>query len=514
MWGRIEDEYFFVLFSFVAMGAVAIFEWEMLFPDRLDFLILTPLPLPSLQMLVAKAVALAGFLVLFLVGANLFGMLVLPGVTAHSHRQALATFRGTGVDWTYLSPGSTLQAFWHQAVAHAAAVLLAGLFATLCIIALGGVLLCVLDAARFRIVSPLVQILAMMALVLLLVQYAKYGDDMQALLTGPLGKARWMPPVWFLGIYELMLRGSHAPPFAHRMVRYAVRGTASAAGVALLTYPLAWARMRRMAMEGVVRPRRRPTRWLARLQHAVIRRPGERAAFHFIGQTMARNNRYEVYLAMYTGTGLALALACAVGFRVDAGSFHPMLSTKGLHATMPLLVFWVVVGLRIAFAFPLNLAASWIFRVTGVSLRECAAGARKWALFAALCTEAVVLAILRVAGWSARPMMVQAVCGLCLCVLLTDGLFFSQQTVPFSQPRMPGRVSFPLVLTLWAMLPVFLYGVVDAELHFEQRPLKLVLLMLATAAAHLGCNLLHTGPEEVPEQMEGYEGEFQLLGLS
>ena len=111
-------------------------------------------------------------------------------------------------------------------------------------------------------------------------------------------------------------------------------------------------------------------------------------------------------------------------------------------------------------------------------------------------------------------MMVQAVCGLCLCVLLTDGLFFSQQTVPFSQPRMPGRVSFPLVLTLWAMLPVFLYGVVDAELHFEQRPLKLVLLMLATAAAHLGCNLLHTGPEEVPEQMEGYEGEFQLLGLS
>jgi hypothetical protein len=33
-WGAIQDQYFFVLFSFVVMGAIAIFEWEMLFPDR------------------------------------------------------------------------------------------------------------------------------------------------------------------------------------------------------------------------------------------------------------------------------------------------------------------------------------------------------------------------------------------------------------------------------------------------------------------------------------------------
>ena len=34
LWGAIEVRYFFVLLSFVVMGAVAIFEWEMLFPDR------------------------------------------------------------------------------------------------------------------------------------------------------------------------------------------------------------------------------------------------------------------------------------------------------------------------------------------------------------------------------------------------------------------------------------------------------------------------------------------------
>ena len=67
-WLVIEDHYFYVLFSFVVMGAVSIFEWEMLFPDRLDFLVLSPLSLKPMQMLAAKAAALIGFLALFLIG--------------------------------------------------------------------------------------------------------------------------------------------------------------------------------------------------------------------------------------------------------------------------------------------------------------------------------------------------------------------------------------------------------------------------------------------------------------
>src|ERR1700684_3222494 len=122
-WGAIEDHYFFVLLSFVVLGAVAIFEWEMLFPDRSDFLILTPLPLKPLQMLTAKTAALIAFLALFLSSCNVFGMLILPAVTRHMvvvHGQV--TFVG---------------AFWRQLYAHGCAVGLAGLFAALFFLALG-----------------------------------------------------------------------------------------------------------------------------------------------------------------------------------------------------------------------------------------------------------------------------------------------------------------------------------------------------------------------------------------
>jgi hypothetical protein len=489
LWGAIEDQYFFVLFSFVVMGAVSIFEWEMLFPDRQDFLILSPLSLKPKQMLAAKAAALIGFMTLFLFGCNFFGTLLLPMVSKDN--------------------------LFRHIFAHGIAVAMAGIFAALFFLALGGVLLCLLGGARFRMVSPVMQMFSVTALALLLLQYAQYGDCMQALLSKPLGMMRWMPPLWFLGIYEQLLRGDAAPAFAREMSRYALRGTVIAAVLVLVTYPIAWARMQRMAIEGISSRRRQPSRWLAWLVHSIVRRPGERAVFHFIGQTIARNNRYQIYLAMYGGTGLALAIACAVSFPISGGSVHPALSNKGLHAVMPLLLFWVIAGLRTAFAFPLNLSARWIFRITGVNLGECTAAAHRWVLLFATGVMGCIVAALHFAGWDTRQLLVQAVCGLCLCILLTDGFFFFLQSVPFNQPRMPGRTSLPLMLTLYiGVFPPFIFGVIYTEMRMERNLGKLVLLIIVTATIHAVLAVLRKSYEEIEEEMEGYDGEFQLLGLS
>ena len=489
LWGTITDQYFFVLISFVVMGTVAIFEWEMLFPDRLDFQVLTPLSLKPLQLLAAKTLALIAFLTLFLVSCNLFGALIFPAI------------RNGG--------------FFRQLYPHLVVVLLAGAFAAFFFLALGGVLLCVLGAARFRIVSPIVQMLSVMGLVLLMLHYARYGDSMQVLLSEPLGMAKWMPPIWFLGIYEQLLHGAAAPAFAREMAGYALRGTWIAAALTVLTYPLAWARMRKMAFEGAPRRQGQPSPWLARLVHTIIGRPEQRAAFHFIGQTIARNNRYQVYLAMYCGTGLALAIACAVTFRAHDGTLQPMLSDKGLHAMMPLLLFWVIAGLRTAFAFPLNLPAGWVFRMTGVNITECASAARRWVLLCAIGVTCCILALLHVAGWDMRRLLVQAVCGLCLCVFLTDGFFVFQQKVPFNQPRMPGKTSLPLMLTLYfGVFPPFIFGVIYMETQIEKNLAKLLLLGALTAAIHTALVMARGTSVEVEEEMEGYEGEFQLLNLS
>jgi len=115
---------------------------------------------------------------------------------------------------------------------------------------------------------------------------------------------------------------------------------------------------------------------------------------------------------MYCGTGLALGIACGVVFRSSGQRLAPGLSQEGLRAVMPLLLFWVIAGLRAAFAFPMDLAAGWVFRVTGVSVSECAAAGRRWVLMLAWSVMCSILAALRLAGWDLRQLLVQLVFGL------------------------------------------------------------------------------------------------------
>ncbi len=527
-WGAVEDQYLFLLFSFLTLGAIALFEWDMLFPDRLDFLVLSPLPLRPRALFLGKISALAAFLGIFLVSANVFGALLLPAIT---HGQ-----------------------FFRQLVAHVLSTAAAGIFAALFFLALGGILLCVLGGNLFRTISPIVQLLSVTALALVLVHYTKSGDNLHLILAGQcahpadatpgpvapdppdipganfvqhyklmqpapspcpapdLGYLGWLPPVWFLGLYQHLLYGTQAPAFAAPMARRAMEALALASLITFATYPLAWARMRRLALEGASRPRRPAPAWRNKLIHALIKRPGERALFHFIGQTLARNNRYQVYFAVYSGTGLAMALACAL-YLQPGGSFA--LSSRGLHAVLPLLLFWIIAGLRTAFAFPLSLAAGWIFRITGVSKRDCAAAGRRWTFLSALALLLLVLALLAAAGFTLSQLLVQAVTGTALALLLSDAFFFFERAVPFNQVRLPGRTNLPLVLTLYiGVFPPFIFAVIYTEMWLEQNLFRLAGLAAVVTGTHRLARLRDRQPDEIEEEMEGYEDEFQILGLS
>ena len=184
----------------------------------------------------------------------------------------------------------------------------------------------------------------------------------------------------------------------------------------------------------------------------------------------------------------------------------------------PLLVFWTVAGLRAAFAFPLNLAATWVYRVTRVTnaaMAECVAAARRWALMCALGVVACVVAVLVGLRWNQRELLVQIVCGVGLAVMLTDAFFLFLQSIPFATPRMPGKTSLPLMLTLYVgVLPVFLFEMVRFEISLERSVLKLSLFACCIAAIHVAVLRLSRQSAESEEEMEGYEGEFQLLNLA
>ncbi len=70
------------------------------------------------------------------------------------------------------------------------------------------------------------------------------------------------------------------------------------------------------------------------------------------------------------------------------------------------------------------------------------------------------------------------------------------------------------MLTLYiGAFPPFIYGVINLEASLEKNLLRLIPLTVFIAGIHLLLERAHQDTAEVEEEMEGYEGEVQLLNL-
>jgi hypothetical protein len=475
-WSVEADRYFFVLFSFVAMGIVATVEWEMLFPDRTDFLILLPLPLKPRELFYAKGRALLTFLGLFLVATTLFSSVLFPAVSTCGN-------------------GSYLHAF----LPHISAVLLAGTFAAFTLLAVEGLVLTILPAAWFRAISTLLQALSITVLLLLFLLCPLIAGNLRPLMSGQSDLARFIPPLWFLGLDESLLQGAKAPAAAWALAQTGLCATAISMLLAVITYPLAWARQKKRAIEGASQPqgnRRQPI--AALLERTLLKQPQQRAIFHFVTQTIARNPRYQIYLALYAGAGLALALCITVTLHQTTNhTLIPTLWQPGLHAVLPLLLFWMVSGLRASFAFPVDMRARWVFPISlelAPTTPEAAPyafpgpaakTAKLWVFLCCLTLTALVLAMLLALHWSYPALLIQAVTGICLSLLLADLFFVGRTQIPFTRPRLPGRTNLAIVFTLYAVVfPVTVLLTARWEILTEARLTLLLWTILGTAATH------------------------------
>ena len=295
-WILLSDYYFFVLYSMVVMGFVMVFEWDAIFPDRKDYLILTSLPLSGRAIFGGKTVALAAFLGLFLIDANFFCTLLGPLVSGG---------QGTGAP-----------VIWKLTLAHAAAVAGGGVFVALSIAAVQGVLINFCTGRAFRRISPWVQMGVMGFLIIVLFLTPLLCASIRPLVENRSPLLHWFPPFWFLAMYLDMLPGRPAGLVFHEIAPLARQALVISAAVFAVTYLAGYRRHCRCVMEGVDVPPDGPSRARAAFDRAVNRwllpHPLERATFHFITNTVLRNAKQRLFLATYGGIALALAIPAVV----------------------------------------------------------------------------------------------------------------------------------------------------------------------------------------------------------
>jgi hypothetical protein len=451
-WDQISDHYVYTVYAVVVMGVVTVFEWELLFPDLLDVFVLTTLSIPKRVLVLARVFALTIFLALALVGTNFLGALFFP---------AVADLHGM---------------WWRHMAAHASAVTMAGTFAAALFVALQGGLLCVLGRRIYEWISPLVQAFSMVALLTILFLTPLLSSHLKVLLGSGSIAVRLFPPFWFLGVYEFLLRGFAALPVYLPLAKTAVAATAGALVLAVVSYPLAYSRRVRQLVEGGTSTHKRTVvaGVSRRLLHVtLLRSPQQRAIYHFISQTMLRIPRLRLYLTIYAGVGLSLAISGILLLDIREGHVGFHVSEWGIRSVTPILAFLIVIGMRTAMDAPIGLQGSWVFLVVhGRPLPEHLRAVSLWVSLRVSAVAVASVALLHLFAPAALrgmlPVATQLVMAVGLTILLTKTCLLRICEIPFTVTRVPATTDLPISFVRYAVIfPAFVFFVVEHEPWIE-----------------------------------------------
>jgi hypothetical protein len=500
-WAQVGDHYFYVLYSMVAMGVVTIFEWDLLFPDLLDVFVLSPLPVRAGRMLGARVTAIFILMGATLFDSNFLAPIVLPAATDPPH-----LFR-----------------FW---AAHLLAVAASGIFGAAFFLALEGILLGVLGDRLFRRIALWLQGFFVLVLLTLLFLYPALAGAMGAVLQSRSGLVFCVPSFWFLGIYERVLEGPAVVPVFVELARVGFFALVLAIGLAVVSYPMAWWRKTRGLVEGTAKRERRNVIAvpMSRALHATLARsPACRAMWQFIGQNLLRVPRCRMVLVMYGGMGAALVLATVTRVSLAHGRITFVFSPQGLRATVPIVAFWTVSGLRSTFLAPADQRGRWIFRVIlgKAGLAEVGAAMRWVFLWSALLSLAAAGCAWMFGDPSTHNWMFvvgQMVVALGWSLVLTDLFFLNVITIPFTGARSNAATNFALLLIPYlGFFPAVVMFTVALEPIVEASVGHLVIAAGVMAGAHLVLRTMHRS--RIAEHVQRIDGdddeeEFPLrLGL-
>ena len=179
-----SDKFLFLYSSMILMGFITVLEWDALFPDRRDYLILTPLPIRLGTLLAAKITALFIFLLVFTLALNGCSSILFPLMAMNPHAPAGYALRYMG--------------------AHATSVFAANAFVLLFCVALQGVLMNVVSTRHFQWISRAVQLFLLFLFVCLFFLVPKTFSFVKGLNLDNNAFIGFLPPMWFTGLYETL----------------------------------------------------------------------------------------------------------------------------------------------------------------------------------------------------------------------------------------------------------------------------------------------------------------------
>jgi hypothetical protein len=495
--GALPDEYFFIVLSMVVTGVVAVWLWDNIFPDRRDYANLVPLPISLRTIFLANLTAILLLALLLAVDVNAASAVLFPLIVSASE--------------------NTFTFFLHFVGIHAVVVVLASIFSFCAVFAVIGMLMLVLPYGSFRRISFYLRASILACLVAMLSTSFAVPSMLRLL---PHTSARFLPPVWFLGLCQL-LRGRATESLANiGRVALVVTVTTVIGGIFVyaFSYRRYFVRIPETA-DGTHVTNHDSGAWFFRIADRIfLRNSFQRAAYRFSIKTLLRSEHHGLVLGGFFGLGVVIA--CQFLFTSSSRSGIELHSeaSPDLLAVPLALSYCVTLGLRFAFEIPSELRANWAFRLyVNEAALDCVALAQRVTLTFILPWVVVVVFPVYAHFWGWRTGIVHAsVTALC-SLLLTQILLRSFRKIPFTCSYPPFGQASVMVALLYV---IGFFAFVLLTSHFEHWALPslvgsaVLILALATVCAIVP--RVGSSEETVQDKLvfdEGAPVAFELLDL-
>ena len=487
------DKVLYLGWAMIASGFVSAITWNSLLIDRRDALVLGTLPVRGGMVVRAKLTALATYIVLI----------------------ALATHALPSVSYGFnLSAHGTMAWAISGIVAHMVASCAAAMFVLFALALLQGLAFVLAGPRRFQTISPWLQSLVVAVLLLSLFVLPTISTSTVQTLADADVAHRWIlrtPPLWFLGVYEMVLR--NADPLLTRLGYLALASLAGSVVLTMIIYPIAYRRVvasvAEMSSPGVRRGG--VAAWLERRVVALVGGdPLSRASSQFFLTTVRRSLRHRMAVALSMGIVVAFIMPTLFRWapRLDQLPKSPPIDLLALPLVM---TAFLLIGLRLAAALPADTNAGWILGAIGAPPRAMRAGLWRTMVVVVVFPIAVIWTLAFWRTWSARVVLPH----LCVCLafggLMIEALLWGFEAFPCSRVWRPERAQ----LRKW--WPAYFVGLIIVTrllpMLERSRPQAWPWIVAIFAVTGAALRVTHRLRRKMPDADVDEPVQIQLLNL-
>jgi hypothetical protein len=495
------DEYFFIVLSMTVTGAVAVWRWDAIFPDRRDYINLVHLPISTRTIFFANLIAVLFLIGLIAIDVNAASCVLFPMVVAAMQTHFLF--------------------FLEFAFVHATAVVLSSVFSFFTVFSFLGVLMAVLPVATLKRVSTYVRGLIVVYLVTLLcTSFAVPYNLARSSQKAPLW-AYLFPSSWFLSLCQVA-RG-RATPALVELSHLALPAFAACVGLALVTYAIGYRRhfirIPEMAETSLAAQKLRPSRIFRLLQLFALRTPFLRGCFPFVWKTLLRTEMHRLVVTAAAGLGLVLASQAAMNAVQATKTIRQAALSPDAISIPYILTFLLIIGLRVVFEIPTDLRSNWIFQLLlDRDHQECASLARNTILSVVLPLVFFTAFPLYFYLEGPRTACLHALIVAVWAVLLTNIVLVGFRKLPFTC-TMPLFKQHSIVILLCFVFGYLIYAVSIPEFESSalSQPVRLLGMIPVIAIAALVPRFFARNTPEIERRLifeESAGRNFELLRLS